>query len=1181
MASENFVRSTILDEAEKQSIQPGPTYALLAAVGATIALTGTVSLSPIILETQYPGKFQVSPELRAEVILGQPWLRQHQVIHDHGADCIFIGSQGRQRVFLGHAPYTYESVSPIEDIKVEHNFPPELSERFLETIRDHASSFHNGGRLKQTLAVVNHEIRLKNPQPFREAPRRYSEEKRQYIDTQVREMLRDGIIEHTTSPFSSAVVITGKKDGDYRFCVDYRRLNEQTVDAPQCLPRIHETLKDLGSAKFFSTLDLKSGYWQIPMARESRQYTAFSTPGGGQYQFRVMPFGLKNAPGTFQNLMRQVLAEQWGSFAIAYLDDIIVYSSEWGEHLQHLSLVFERLEIYGLTISPKKCRFGQTTLPYLGHVIGTNGNAAQTVHIEAIRDFKSPRTRKELRSFLGICNWVKEYVPNSSEVLLPLTDLLSPKRPYKWTTETQEKFEVAKLAFQNPTSLSRPDPRLPFVLQTDASARGMGAVLMQEATDGSRRIVSYASAKFSPAESRYHCNEQECLAIIWAIKRYRPYLEDAPFILRTDSKTLTWLNSRKDTRDKLTRWDVLLRELTLKVEHVPGKNNELPDALSRHPNPYEVSPGEPDLERMLPPTRSAADVKPVEPIPILSALHAPVSPSLFEEIIDAQQEDPAISRDAIRWRELQGKQPFTREDELFLQQNRLTDNGFWRESSTDGIWRLQIPAVLRAKVIWEYHDAPLSGHPGAEETIRSIQRFFSWPGMNREIRRYVLGCHLCICCKPIRGQATRSLRPRPARSAWETIAIDLMGPYPLTTQGNRFILVVTDLFTRWVEAFPLRASDAPRLTKILEEEVFSRYGYPKRVLSDNGPQFTGNIWAAAAQRWDCQLWTTPVYHPQANPTERRNQELKKGLRLRLYQGNQRTWDRYLSELLFGLRRRQNAATGVTPSYLLFGKTILQPGEWRIFQTPEEADQNEERRQREDEARHHQATYQLKYATVPARPRYFPGDWVYIPNHRLSNKAAGYNAKLAQARLGPYQVLDHISGEVYWVLKDDVMQKVHGSVLIPAPARTIPVELAGVQPLPTQLDQEVEWLPRPHSSITSQTSTGGYIPVWSTRTKSSSRRRLRPTSTTMSGHLLFRTSLGKRVLFEKQMLFQPVPKILAPYHVPVLQSSGYQTSTLTFHVMPGGVTTCGYEFRLIIGTPVHTHLEGGSFNNLLE
>ena len=211
------------------------------------------------------------------------------------------------------------------------------------------------------------------------------------------------------------------------------------------------------------------------------------------------------------------------------------------------------MSIYGLTASPKKCSFGQTTLPYLGHVVGISGNSALPIHIEAIKNASPPRTRKEMRSSLGICNWVKEYIPNSSLILAPWPDMLSPKRAYKMTPEKLRDFEAAKLAFQSLKTLSRPDVSLKYVLQTDASARGMGAVLMQEEHDGKRRIISFASAKFSPTEARYHCNKQECLAIVWAIKRYHPFLEDRPFILRTNSKTLTWLERQKDTRDKLIR----------------------------------------------------------------------------------------------------------------------------------------------------------------------------------------------------------------------------------------------------------------------------------------------------------------------------------------------------------------------------------------------------------------------------------------------------------------------------------------------------------------------------------------------------------------------------------------------------------------------------------------------------
>ncbi|XP_033231499.1 uncharacterized protein LOC117182513 [Belonocnema kinseyi] len=233
-------------------------------------------------------------------------------------------------------------------------------------------------------------------------------------------------------------------------------------------------------------------------------------------------------------------------------------------------------------------------------------------------------------------------------------------------------------------------------------------------------------------------------------------------------------------------------------------------------------------------------------------------------------------------------------------------------------------------------------------------------------------------------------------------------------------------------SLPLRTSEAPRVVRLMEEEVFSRFGYPRRILSDNGPQFTGHTWAEASRRWGSELWTTPVYHPRANPTERRNQELKKGLRLRLHDGNQKTWDRHLPDLLFGLRRRKNAATGMTPSHLLMGKTILRPGEWTLQPEPGHMPPTTQNEDREQEARHRQAEYQARYAAAPSLPRDFPGDWVYAPNHRLSNKLEGYNAKLAQARLGPYQILDHISGEVYWIWGDGIAHKVHGSALVPAP-----------------------------------------------------------------------------------------------------------------------------------------------------
>ena len=257
LTSENFIRRNLLTESECSKIQPGPPYAQLGAIGATMQLDGTLELSPQIHGSSYSAIFNVSPELRAELVFGRPWLKKHHVIHDHAADSIYLGTNTRQRIYLAPLPTPYEPTNyPIPEL--EHGFSPEFVEEFLDIIRTHAPIFYNGNRLKQTI-TVEHEIELSDPRPFRKPPRRYSDEKRLFIDTQIRDMLRDGIIEPTTSPFSSAIVVAGKRDGDYRFCVDYRRLNDQTVDTVQTLPRIHEILKDLGRVKVFSCLDLKSG----------------------------------------------------------------------------------------------------------------------------------------------------------------------------------------------------------------------------------------------------------------------------------------------------------------------------------------------------------------------------------------------------------------------------------------------------------------------------------------------------------------------------------------------------------------------------------------------------------------------------------------------------------------------------------------------------------------------------------------------------------------------------------------------------------------------------------------------------------------------------------------------------------------------------------------------------------
>jgi hypothetical protein len=308
---------------------------------------------------------------------------------------------------------------------------------------------------------------------------------------------------------------------------------------------------------------LKSGYWQVPLSEESKQYTAFSTSDGGLYQFRIMPFGLKGAPSTFQRLMcQEVLPGHLRKFAMVYLDDIIIYSQSHDEHLKHLRLVLERLQIHGLCCAPQKCHLGAKKINYLGRVVTDQGNYQAGTPSPADPERCAAKGPAVAQKFLG--------------------DFLAQKKPYRWGTPEQEAFESVKGALSASLMLHRPDPNKTFVLQTDASGVGMAAALYQE--DGAdRRVISYSSARFNPTERRYHSNEQECLAVVWAMRRYRPYLEDKQFTLRTGNKALVWLQQKKDQCAKLTRWAIELQGYQCTIQHCPGRENQLADILSRDP----------------------------------------------------------------------------------------------------------------------------------------------------------------------------------------------------------------------------------------------------------------------------------------------------------------------------------------------------------------------------------------------------------------------------------------------------------------------------------------------------------------------------------------------------------------------------------------------------------------------
>ena len=392
-------------------------------------------------------------------------------------------------------------------------------------------------------------------------------------------MEENGIIRRSFSPWASPVVIVGKKGGDKRLCVDYRRLNAVTKVDAYPLPRIDDLLDSLGKSQWFTTLDLASGYWQVAMHPRDVEKTAFITPSG-LYEFLVMPFGLNNAPGTFQRLMNWVLKDFIGIFVAVYLDDVIIYTKGALElHMDHIQQVFQAFREANLSIKLKKCQFCYPSLAFLGHIVGQGGIQPDPEKIKKIEDFPVPQTVSQLCAALGLFGYYRKFIKDFSRHAKPLTMLLKKDNPFEWTDKQQQAFERLKQRLMKAPILQYPDFNSPFILYTDASKVGLGAVLSQK-KNGQEYVVAYASRTTNKNEENYPITDLECLAIVWAIRHFHHYLS-RPFTIVTDHSALKWLQTSKLPKGRRARWIMELQQHNFEIKHRAGKHNNNADALSR------------------------------------------------------------------------------------------------------------------------------------------------------------------------------------------------------------------------------------------------------------------------------------------------------------------------------------------------------------------------------------------------------------------------------------------------------------------------------------------------------------------------------------------------------------------------------------------------------------------------
>lgn len=946
----------------------------------------------------------------------------------------------------------------IELSEVEQKYHP----RIREMLKRHEAMWN--GRLGE-IKVAEHAIDLKEgAKPFKSAPYRSGPTARQLESFELKKQLEAGVIEPAVSEWAAPVLFVPKKDGQLRFCVDYRRLNEMTLKDSYPLPRMDDCIDSLGQAKIFSTLDAYSGYWQMHIREEDRPKTAFVTHSG-TYQYIRMPFGLTNAPASFQRALDVVLTKYKWETCLVYLDDIIIYSNNVEDHIDHVDEILTSLNQAGITLKIKKCKFFTKTVEYLGHIIMPGKLEIDHAHTASLREALPPTNKSELRSFLGLCNVYRRFVENFAHKAGCLHTLLQKHSPEQFSLNNEQLGAFRNLidVILSPPALSLPQLNLPYSVDTDASAYGLGCSLHQTSPTGARNTIGYWSRSLVPAERNYSAPERECLAVVWALKTLRPYLLYETFIVHTDHAALRWLLTIQEPSGRLMRWRLRLAEYNFQVHYKKGPSNVHADALSRLRTTAETTTDDwdeipsfslegnlPSPDTFPPKKRFLCDQSQFAHCDNIASadliLDASIHDELFAALPDPTPEDPLFR--PISMEELavaQFHDAFCVDIRRRLNEGVVlafgeNENGLLcRKVSHD---QIVIPHALKQRVLHIHHYARLAGHPGGRKLYQSIRKDMYWPALAVDCYATVRRCSTCAKNRiQLRLQA-EPLQLFPASGPLESVAIDVLGELIKTVRGNQYLLIISDRFTKLTKSVPLKSISAAEVAKAFVNEWVFNYGPPKELISDNGKCFTAKFFQDVCRILNIQNSFTTTYHPQTNgQVERYNRTLKAAIRSYL-NDHPKDWDLYTSSLTYAYNCVPHTATASAPFELVLSRPpppLALEAAPRTFANTQEARSHWKRCLEKSlgEANNRLEKAQRRYKrNFDARLRkqkeiIAAGDNVYLRVERRNEDE--HRHKLAAVAEGPYPVLDVKGKTVVIQRRDNTVERVSRDRVINAPA----------------------------------------------------------------------------------------------------------------------------------------------------
>lgn len=767
--------------------------------------------------------------------------------------------------------------------------PPELSKLLTEF----KSVFTEDLSSIPPVTEFDHKITLEpGAQPICLPTYRMSPKELDILRSQLDSLLAKGFIRPSKSPWGFPILFAKKKDGSLRLCVDYRALNKLTIKNRMVPPRIDELLDRLGNAKYFSKLDLSSGYHQIRIAPSDTEKTAFRTRYG-HFEYTVMPFGLCNAPATFQTLMNTLFYDLIDKSVVIYLDDILVFSASMELHIIHLEAVFKRLQQHSLFVKGSKCRFLQTEIEFLGHRISPLGISVDTSKTQVIREWPTPQSTTELQSFLGLAGYYRRFIENFAGITSSLTDLLKKEVIFEWTPQHQSAFSLLKTKLSSAPVLRVPDFKKPFILSTDASIVAVGGVLSQQFDDGVHPLC-YDSKKLNDTEKNYAVHELECYAIFHCMKKWRCYVEGSQLEIQTDHKSLEFLQTQKHLSRRMTRWATFLQQFDFTIRYIKGNDNIAADALSR--------------------------------VIVPTTLHAIVESDWPEHMMEFLSTGELPQGISDKTKQL-----------LCSERSKFNISGDILYRVDGNRRRAFVPFVFRADLMDKFHKS--NGHLALSSTLELFKARYWWPNLKEDLEEALSKCPQCQLHSSPDRRNIEELHPlsvsylRPF-SRW---GLDFIGPLPKTPRGNTWLIVAIDYCTKWPIAKPLKAATAEEVAIFIENEIVLNFGIPDEIVTDRGPMFNSGVIEYLLDQFRVKHLMSSAYHPRTNgAVERYNAVIGKMIS-KFASSNKAQWDLYVNNCVLASRVRLHSATGYSPFYMVYGVNAKIPGDKTIPNIIEEID----------------------------------------------------------------------------------------------------------------------------------------------------------------------------------------------------------------------------------------------------